>query len=469
MSENGNTYFHSVGINTNACRGCIHCIKFCPMEAIRVRDRKAVITAERCIDCAECVRNCTSHAAHATVDNLSILKEHKYNVALASEPLFGQFKNMDDPNIILTALLELGFDDVFEVAVAAEIVANENRRYIENHPEGWPYINTACPAVVRLVRMRYTDLADHLLPVQLPAEVAASLALEKAMKETGLPAEDIGIIHITPCPALAAYSKEPLGIRKSKITGNIAVKSLYRLLLLKMPDVLDHVKPLSKASAYGLGVRACGAEPEHIHKKYLSANGVQNVLEILEKMEDDMLEDFAFVNLFTCDGGCSGGALNVQNAYIARADLRPLRAKLPREIPKDKLPFAGDISWNQRIQYDNVYRLGSTMQESMARLSAAERIEKELPGLDCGSCGAPSCRALAEDIVQGKAFREDCMFLLRDHVHALSGELDGLSSEITETIETSKGMPTRKQVSDLQDFISKLQAELDQMDIRYRT
>ena len=219
------------------------------MEAIRVRDRKAVITAERCIDCAECVRNCTSHAAHAHVDNLTILKEHKYNVALASEPLFGQFKNMDDPNIILTALLELGFDDVFEVAVAAEIVANENRRYIENHPEGWPYINTACPAVVRLVRMRFTDLADHLLPVQLPAEVAASLALEKAMKDTGLPAEDIGIIHITPCPAMAAYSKEPLGIRKSRITGNIAIMSLYRLLLLKMPDVLDHVKPLSRASA----------------------------------------------------------------------------------------------------------------------------------------------------------------------------------------------------------------------------
>jgi len=158
----------------------------------------------------------------------------------------------------------------------------------------------------------------------------------------------------------------------------------------------------------------------------------------------------------------------VQNAYIARADLRPLRAKLPREIPKKDLPFAGDISWNQRIQYDNVYRLGRTMQESMARLTAAEKIEKELPGLDCGSCGAPTCRALAEDIVQGKAFREDCMFLLRDHVHALSGELDGISSEITETIETSKGMPTKKQVNDLQDFISKLQAELDQMDIRYR-
>lgn len=42
-------------------------------------------------------------------------------------------------------------------------------------------------------------------------------------------------------------------------------------------------------------------------------------------------------------------------------------------------------------------------------------IEKTLPGLDCGTCGAPSCRDLAEDIVRGKASIEDCVFFAREN------------------------------------------------------
>ncbi len=438
------------------------------MEAIRVRNRKAVITAERCIDCGECVRVCTSHAARATVDNLQILKDHKYNVALASMPLFAQFKNLNDPNILLTAILELGFDDVYEVAVGAEIVGNETRRYIRQHPENYPYISTSCPAVLRLVRMRFQNLSEHLLPIQTPTEVTATLALKKAMEDTGLPAEDIGIIHISPCPALSAFSKEPLGIRKSKITGNLSVKAIYPLLLQKMPLVKDNPKKLSHASSLGLGWRADGTGGGYITEKYMSANGVHNVLKILESLEDDSIDGLEYLDLYTCTGGCVGGTLNVENPYIARADLRSVRAHLPKRIPKDELPFSGDISWNQRIRFDDVYKLGNTMQESLRRLAAAEKIEKEFPGLDCGSCGAPTCRALAEDIVRGKAYRHDCIYFLRDHIHALTMELNTISDDINRTILEDKGHPTAQQMERLQDYITQLWAELNELDSRFK-
>ena len=68
-------------------------------------------------------------------------------------PLFAQFKNLDDPNILLNAILNLGFDDVFEVALGAEILANRSRDFIATHQENWPYLSTNCPAIVRLVRM----------------------------------------------------------------------------------------------------------------------------------------------------------------------------------------------------------------------------------------------------------------------------------------------------------------------------
>lgn len=44
-----------------------------------------------------------------------------------------------------------------------------------------------------------------------------------------------------------------------------------------------------------------------------------------------------------------------------------------------------------------------------------KKIESSLPGLDCGTCGAPSCSDLAEDIVRGKASIEDCVFFSREN------------------------------------------------------
>ena len=42
-------------------------------------------------------------------------------------------------------------------------------------------------------------------------------------------------------------------------------------------------------------------------------------------------------------------------------------------------------------------------------MSELKKIEASLPGLDCGICGAPSCRALADDIVRGYAEESDCV------------------------------------------------------------
>ena len=108
------------------------------------------------------------------------------------------------------------------------------------------------------------------------------------------------------------------------------------------------------------------------------------------------------------------------------------------------------------------------MQESLRRLAAAEKIEKEFPGLDCGSCGAPTCRALAEDIVRGKAYRHDCIYFLRDHIHALTMELNTISDDINRTILEDKGHPTAQQMERLQDYITQLWAELNELDSRFK-
>ena len=116
-------YFHSVTLDPARCHGCIACVKRCPTEAIRVKDGKATIIKERCIDCGECIRVCPHHAKKAVCDKLSLLDEFEYKVAMPAPALFGQFNNLENLDFVLNGLLELGFDDVFEVARAAELVS----------------------------------------------------------------------------------------------------------------------------------------------------------------------------------------------------------------------------------------------------------------------------------------------------------------------------------------------------------
>mgnify|MGYP000164785738 CR=1 FL=1 len=63
------------------------------------------------------------------------------------------------------------------------------------------------------------------------------------------------------------------------------------------------------------------------------------------------------------------------------------------------------------------------MRDSINKMAKVEELLVKFPGLDCGSCGAPTCKALAEDIVRGVAEEEDCIHILRDYIHKLSDEL----------------------------------------------
>ena len=61
-----------------------------------------------------------------------------------------------------------------------------------------------------------------------------------------------------------------------------------------------------------------------------------------------------------------------------------------------------------------------------------EEIYQRLPQLDCGSCGSPSCRDFAEDIVRGKAQERDCIFRLREKIEMLAKEITELGKMVEE-------------------------------------
>lgn len=421
------TFTHSVYLDADRCKGCINCIKRCPTGAIRVRGGKAHIIKEFCIDCGECVRVCPHHAKRTRYDSLSCLSEYQYKVALPAPSFYAQFNNVNDTGIILKALLKLGFDDVFEVAAAAEMVSELSRAYIAAHPEGRPYISTACPSIVRLIRVRFPGLIDRMLPIITPADLAASIAVKEAMRKTGLARKDIGIFFISPCPAKVTAVEDPLGIEKSEIDRVLAVKKVYTAILPLMDHADAGDTELKRAGRIGISWGLTGGEVGGLlTDSYIAADGIENVINVLEDLEDSKIHDLDFLELNACTGGCVGGVLQVENPYVAKTKLTLLRKYMP--IAGSHLDGAvpEDAYWTHEVEFEPVFRLGANPRESMEMMRKIDEITELLPGLDCGSCGAPSCRALAEDVVRGVANERDCIHLLKKYLHQISSDLNAL-------------------------------------------
>ena len=455
-------FFHSVYLEKDLCRGCINCIKRCPTEAIRVRNGKACITSEFCIDCGECVRTCTHHAKQTRTDSLDILDQFEYTIALPAPSFYAQFNNLEDINIVLTALIYLGFNDVFEVAAGAEIVSEASRAYVSAHKENWPYISTACPTIVRLIRVRLPNLIKHLLPINPPVEVAARIAKAQASAKTGLPPEKIGAIFISPCPSKATYAKSPLGTVKSAVDGVIAAKDIYSLMLPLMKEAEANPKDLAMAGKIGVGWGYSGGEVGGLMTdSYLAADGVSNCIKVLEDLEDEKFAKLQFIELNACNGGCVGGVLNVENPYVAKAKLKNLNHYLPvSKSHCNDTPIGSDVlPWSSKVDYEPVFRLGSSMIDSINKMKQIDSLLNEFPGLDCGSCGAPTCRALAEDIVRGSAKKTDCVQILRSDIHKLTKTYTKLARYATTNSEDPNVT-----VRMLLNYIDRLTSEISMLD-----
>ena len=420
-------FFHSVTLDRDKCHGCINCVKRCPTEAIRVRGGKAKIIKERCIDCGECIRVCPHHAKQAIFDPLSVMDRFTYKIALPAPALYGQFNNLDDIDLILGALLLMGFDEVFEVARAAELVSDATRRYMAREDILRPVVSSACPAVLRLIRVRFPELIGHVLPMHAPIEVAARLAKKHAAEKTGLPPEQIGAIFISPCPAKVTAVKMPLGSEKSCVDGVLAIREVYPKLISLMREVPSSVD-LARTGRMGIGWGSSGGEAAAaLKERYLAADGIENVIRVLEDLEDEKFYDLDFVELNACSGGCVGGVLTVENPYVARAKLKRIRKYRPVSCNHIDGEDLSAFFWDEAVDYEPGLELDADFRTAMEKMKTMREIEARLYGMDCGSCGAPSCKALAEDIVRGFATEEACIFKLREEIDGMAESLRRLS------------------------------------------
>ncbi len=400
-------YKHSVELDVSKCTGCTTCLRHCPTEAIRIRDGHAVINEDRCIDCGECIRVCPNNAKKAMCSKLEHHQGYKWKIALPAPSLYGQFDNLEDVDTVLQGLLDIGFDDVFEVAKAAEYATEYTRLYLKTEGIKKPVISSACPVVVRLISLRYPYLRDNLMPILPPIEIAAKMARKKALDEhPELKDADIGLYFISPCPGKVSYIRNGFGDYKSEIDVVVSLKDIYFKLIGAMKkDKSPEIT--SETGMIGVSWASSGGESSAIlNDNYLAADGIENVNKVLDAIENGNIPQLEFVELNACTGGCVGGVMTIENPFIARTRLHSVRRYLPvsvNRLPKDMHYIPENILSYELPEYTPISRLSKSFSESMRMMAQIQELRKSLPGIDCGACGSPTCKAFAEDVVRGQA------------------------------------------------------------------
>lgn len=422
-------YKHSVFLETEKCKGCTNCLKRCPTEAIRIRDGHAVINPADCIDCGECIRVCEQKAKRAVYEKLDDLDKSKYLIALPAPSLFGQFNALEDADYVIQGLLDIGFDDVYEVARGAEIATEYTRHYMNRKDAVLPIISSACPVVVRLIKIRFPSLKDNLLPLLTPMEIAGKYARRDALqKHPELKSEDIRTVFISPCPAKVSWVKTTMKDQEVYVDHVVSASEVYFRLISAMKRSATP-KAASKTGMIGLSWASSGGEASSLlNEGYLAADGIENVIQVLDKIETGQLNSVSFIELNCCPGGCVGGTMMVENPYIARVKLQSLRRYLP--VSMNRVPKSGeepetyipDGLFDKRpytYTLQDSGALNMSRSESIRMMMEIENIYDATPKIDCGACGAPTCRAFAEDVVRGAAQIDDCLILMRERFKAI--------------------------------------------------
>lgn len=417
---------HSVALIEEVCIGCTACVRACPTEAIRVRAGKARITEERCVDCGVCIMTCPVHAKIAYTDLIHSIYRYKYRIAIVLPEIFSQFPLEMPPQNVLFGIKKLGFDEIHELGPWAEKITVAQRFYFKQHDKTIkrPLISFYCPAVVRLIAVRFPTLVEHLIPIRTPLGAMAKwLSLNKP-RELNLKREEIGIFLITPCPAQMTRVKNPLTDKQRYLDGAISIADVYADVLEAAQKMKRESTEEFKSRRRGLMWGVISGEARMLRlNNVIWVDGMDHVVKILEAVENGKLYQFDFLECRACTGGCVGGPLMVENPFLARNRLERLAKKVGEGEPVNEEEILNDIEFykpDSSLQARPIDALATNPMEAVRKMKERKQILDALPQIDCGACGAPNCRALAEDVVQGKAKVTDCIFVLFEQARVMS-------------------------------------------------
>ncbi|MFH0990159.1 MAG: [Fe-Fe] hydrogenase large subunit C-terminal domain-containing protein [bacterium] len=413
-------YFHAHHVDTSKCKGHRSCMRRCPTQAIRVRNGKAIISDELCVDCGNCIEACPEGAVVATSDILNGISRFQYKVMVPSPVLYAQFEPRIHPYVIHMALKRIGFDEVVDVTISSIALSRALELYLRDYKGRLPLISSYCPCIVRLIQVKYPDLVELIVPLEVPREITAREIRKGFPQKLNIPAEEIGLFYMATCPAKVVSVKQPAEKNKSWFDGVVSVKDVYSILVHLVPVINKEFdeRMVPDDFAFNSEWVTTGSLTRFANKEnWLNVSGLENVVKILDDIENSRLRNISFIEVTAHMLGCVGGPYNVENPYLARANSIRQDEKYEKHIPTNDIEVErqlkeGHFSMEFPILPRPTRYFDTDLETSIKRMKERERVFQKLPQIDCGCCGSPTCLAFAEDFVRGSVTLIDCYHFL---------------------------------------------------------
>ncbi len=297
------------------------CIRACSVGAVKMdENRKAIIDHEKCISCGACVYQCPFGAIvdkSFMMDMLNLLKNSwnntSYHVyALVAPAVSSQFPGVKTGQVY-SAIMQLGFYDVVEAAVGADMVsAFEAKEFAETVGEkGWK-TSSCCPAFVDYVEKNYPQFKDHISTAVSPMIAAARAIKAKDPKAR--------IVFIGPCTA------KKVEIKQESLKGAVEVvltfEELQAIFDAREIDLLSlEERDGGFASSFGRNFARTGGVAESVKRtvevsgldvewKPIRCNGIEECIKAMKMASFGKL-DANFIEGMACKHGCTGGAASL--------------------------------------------------------------------------------------------------------------------------------------------------------------
>jgi iron only hydrogenase large subunit-like protein len=288
-----------------------------------------------------------------------------------------------------------------------------------------PLISSHCPALIRLIQVKYPGLVNQIVPLDVPREVTAREIRKSLPRKLGIKPSELGIIYIAPCPAKVVSIKQPAEKKTSWFDGVISIKDTFRLLyphVIAIQEKFDPKKVPEDFSFHSGWARMGSIISAAGMDNWMAVSGLDHVMKVLDDIENSKLRNVDFLEAMTCMLGCIGGPLVVVNPYMARANIIKQAQQYEKKVTFDEDKILrqfenGYYNLENPILPRPTSYFDSDLATSIKRIKERDRVYKKLPHIDCGCCGAPTCMAFAEDVVRGFADVTECIFL--------TGKFDG--------------------------------------------